>query len=476
MFFRQYHTTTARFKQQRAASCFFFSYVLCFTGICCPLASTGGQTHLINAKESFYMKIFALVLFIAVYVFMIALPKYRVAAAASVAVVYVITGIVSINTLPSVLNFNVLLMLLGMMLIVYYFIASKMPMCIADVLLDRSKNLCMVTIFLSLFAGVISAFIDNVATVLMIAPVAIAISKKLKVSPVPMVISIAVSSNLQGAATLVGDTTSILLASYAKMTFTDFFFMNGRPGIFWAVELGALATVPIMLFLFRDMKEPVSAQEKTVVKNYVPTVILLATIIVLIIASFFPNRPEMTNGVVCISFGILSMLYDLLRTKTKDSAVACIKETDYMTLLLLASLFVVVAGVNNVGIIDDIASFFVKIGGSNRFLLFTLIVWGSVAVSAFVDNIPYVTAMLPVLAGVSRMTGTDPNLLFFGLLTGATLGGNITPVGASANITGIGILRKNNCEVANKDFMRISVPFTLTAVTVGYLFLWFVWN
>jgi Na+/H+ antiporter NhaD/arsenite permease-like protein len=255
----------------------------------------------------------------------------------------------------------------------------------------------MVTIFLSLFAGVISAFIDNVATVLMIAPVAIAISKKLKVSPVPMVISIAVSSNLQGAATLVGDTTSILLASYAKMTFTDFFFMNGRPGIFWAVELGALATVPIMLFLFRDMKEPVSAQEKTVVKNYVPTVILLATIIVLIIASFFPNRPEMTNGVVCISFGILSMLYDLLRTKTKDSAVACIKETDYMTLLLLASLFVVVAGVNNVGIIDDIASFFVKIGGSNRFLLFTLIVWGSVAVSAFVDNIPYVTAMLPVL-------------------------------------------------------------------------------
>ena len=406
------------------------------------------------------MKIFALVLFIAVYVFMIALPKYRVAAAASVAVVYVITGIVSINTLPSVLNFNVLLMLLGMMLIVYYFIASKMPMCIADVLLDRSKNLCMVTIFLSLFAGVISAFIDNVATVLMIAPVAIAISKKLKVSPVPMVISIAVSSNLQGAATLVGDTTSILLASYAKMTFTDFFFMNGRPGIFWAV----------------DMKEPVSAQEKTVVKNYVPTVILLATIIVLIIASFFPNRPEMTNGVVCISFGILSMLYDLLRTKTKDSAVACIKETDYMTLLLLASLFVVVAGVNNVGIIDDIASFFVKIGGSNRFLLFTLIVWGSVAVSAFVDNIPYVTAMLPVLAGVSRMTGTDPNLLFFGLLTGATLGGNITPVGASANITGIGILRKNNCEVANKDFMRISVPFTLTAVTVGYLFLWFVWN
>ena len=143
---------------------------------------------------------------------------------------------------------------------------------------------------------------------------------------------------------------------------------------------------------------------------------------------------------------------------------------------MLASLFVVVAGVTNVGIIDDIAALIVKIGGTNRFLLYTIIVWVSVAVSAFVDNIPYVTAMLPVLSGVGTLTGTDPTLLYFGLLTGATLGGNITPVGASANITGIGILKKNGYDVPNKAFMRISVPFTLTAVMTGYLFLWFVWG
>ena len=422
------------------------------------------------------MKILALVLFIAVYVVMIALPKYRVYAAACVAVVFVLTGIVPVTQLPEVLNFNVLLMLLGMMLIVYFFIESRMPMRIADFLLQHSANLCMVTILLSVFAGVISAFIDNVATVLMIAPVAIAISKKLKVSPVPMVISIAVSSNLQGAATLVGDTTSILLASYAKMTFTDFFFMHGHPGIFWAVELGAAATIPIMLFLFHDMKEPVTSTDNTTVDNKFPTAMLLLTILVLIIASFFPERPEMTNGVVCMSFGLICMVHSLLRTKNADKCRACMKEADYMTLILLASLFVVVAGVTAVGIIDDIASFFVRVGGNNRFLLYTLIVWGSVAVSAFVDNIPYVTAMLPVLAGVSRMTGTDPTLLFFGLLTGATLGGNITPVGASANITGIGILKKNGYDVPNSAFMRISVPFTLTAVMVGYLFLWFVWK
>ena len=422
------------------------------------------------------MKIFTLIVFIAVYVIMIGFPKFRVYAAAGAAVLYLIAGVVPIAELPGILNFNVLFMITGMMLTVFFFIESQMPMKIADFLLDKSKNLMMVTIFLSLFAGVISAFIDNVATVLMVAPVALAIAKKRNVSPIPMVISIAVSSNLQGAATLVGDTTSILLGAYAKMTFTDFFFMEGKPGIFWAVELGALATVPIMLFLFRDMKEPVSAEEKTVVKDYFPLWMLLLTIITLIVASFFRNRPEMTNGIVCMGFGVVCMIHSRLKRGDSESVYACLKDLDYMTIILLASLFVVVAGVTEAGIIDDMAEMLVKVGGGNLFLLYTLIVWASVGISAFVDNIPYVTAMLPVIAGVSARMGISPNLLYFGLLTGSTLGGNITPIGASANITGIGILRKNGYEVPAKTFMRISVPFTLAAVTVGYVFLWVFWR
>ena len=152
-----------------------------------------------------------------------------------------------------------------------------MPNLLADILLGKSKNVMWVTILMSLFAGVISAFIDNVATVLMVAPVGMAICKKLKMSPVGMILSIAVSSNLQGAATLVGDTTSIMLGDYANMNFMNFFWMNGRPGIFFAVELGALATVPVMMFLFRKDKAPVSSTERTVVSNYVPTVMLLLT-------------------------------------------------------------------------------------------------------------------------------------------------------------------------------------------------------
>ena len=105
-----------------------------------------------------------------------------------------------------------------------------------------------------------------------------------------------------------------------------------------------------------------------------------------------------------------------------------------------------------------------------------MIVWGSVLISAFVDNIPYVATMLPVLSAVTAQMGIEPFLLYFGLLSGATLGGNLTPVGASANITATGLLRKEGCRVQFKDFARIGIPFTLSAVLAGYLFLWFVWG
>ena len=421
------------------------------------------------------MKIFALIVFLAVYGVMIVNQKYRVYAAAAGAILFLITGVSPILDFFTTVDFNVLMMLAGMMITVSYFGASGMPMRIADLLMEKSGNLCTVTILLSLFAGVISAFIDNVATVLMVAPVAIAISKKQKVSPVPMVIAIAVSSNLQGAATLVGDTTSIMLGAYADMNFMDFIVMKGRPGIFWAVEIGAALTIPVMMFLFRNMRQPVEVRDRTVVKDHVPTVMLAATVITLIAASFLPNRPRLTNGIICLAYAGLCIVIDLFRMKKTTGVSRAVRELDLETIILLASLFIVVDGISQVGIIHDISRFFVRFGGDNLFLLYTLIVWGSVAISAFIDNIPYVSAMLPVIQGIAQIMGIEPYLLYFGLLCGATLGGNLTPIGASANITGIGILRKNGYTVEAKDFCRISIPFTLTAVTAGYLFLWFAW-
>ena len=422
------------------------------------------------------MKILAIVVFISMYVLMTIFMSKRVWIVFGAAAIFLITGILPLSSVFGAINWNVLMMIAGTMILVEFFIKSKMPNRIADILLDKAGTVMWGIILMSLFSGFISAFMDNVATVLMVAPVGIAICKKLNISPVPMILSIAVSSNLQGAATLVGDTTSIMLGAYANMDFMSFFWMKGRPGIFFAVELGALLTVPVMMFLFRNMKQKVSSNERTEVEGYVPTVFLLLLVALLIGASFIQNKPDITNGIICCSLAAAAVIYDFVKTRKSDGMVGALKAVDYETLFLLLGLFLVIQGITEIGIIDDVASAIASVGGKNMFLLYTIIVWASVAASAFIDNIPYVATMLPVIRSITAALGVEPYLLYFGLLTGATLGGNLTPVGASANITATGLLKKEGYTTSFKDFMRIGLPFTLTAVTAGYLFIWIFWH
>ena len=186
--------------------------------------------------------IYALILFAVTYVLMLTFTKYRPYIALGSAVVFIATGMLPFDQIFGAIDWNVLLMIAGTMGLVQLFIDSRMPARLADMIMLKVPNVQMAAVALALFAGIISAFVDNVATVLMVAPVALAICKKLKTNPVPFIIGIAVSSNLQGAATLVGDTTAIMLGSYADMSFLDFFWYKGRPGIFFAVELGAIAS------------------------------------------------------------------------------------------------------------------------------------------------------------------------------------------------------------------------------------------
>jgi len=315
--------------------------------------------------------------------------------------------------------------------------------------------------------------VDNVATVLMIAPVALEICKKLGTNPVPFIIGIAVSSNLQGAATLVGDTTAIMLGSYAGMSFLDFFWYKGSPSIFFAVELGAVLSALILGYLFRKEKGAIpKGAPRTEVTDYVPSILLVGAIVLLILASFIPVKPDITNGLICTTLMIIGIIYNFIRKKTKDAILAPLKEIDFQTIGLLVGLFLMIGGITAEGVIDAAAGLLAKAGGGNIFFLYTVIVWASVAISAFIDNIPYVATMLPVISGLAVQLGIDPTVLFFGLLSGATLGGNCTPIGASANITGIGILRKEGYTVKNSDFMRIGVPFTLAAIIPAYIYIW----
>jgi len=431
----------------------------------------------------------ALIIFLVTYVLMLAFQKYRPWIALSSACVFIVLGYCGLweMSIPKALlevDYNVLMMIAGTMGIVTLFIESKMPARLSEMLLCKVPNVKWAVAALSLFAGVVSAFVDNVATVLMIAPVGLAIAKKLKISPVPMIIAIAVSSNLQGAATLVGDTTSIMLAGAANMNFMDFFWMHGKLGIAWGVELGALASLLILLVLFRKDKDKVEARVETEVTNYFPSFLMIAVVVVMILVSFLPTPEggfalwafEHKNGLVCLALLAIGMLYTAKKEKSADVVKRVLADLDKDTIFLLFGLFIVIGGIKAAGVIDAIAGLFNSIAGSNPFALYTLLVFFSVLMSAFVDNIPYVATMLPVVTSLSNMMGVEPYVFYFGLLSGATLGGNLTPIGASANITGIGILRKNGETVTLKDFLRIGVPFTLSAVLCGYAFLWLVWG
>lgn len=417
----------------------------------------------------------ALVLFAATYLLLLIFPKVRAFIAAGSAAIFVIMGALPLDRVFSVIDWNVLMMIAGTMGTVYLFIESRMPALMADVIIEKVPNIKWAIISLALFAGIVSAFVDNVATVLMVAPIALNISKKLGVSPVPSVIAISVSSNLQGAATLVGDTTSILLGGYAGLDFLDFFAFRGRPGMFWVVQAGAVAATLVLLFVFRRETQGITAAERTQVTDYFPSILLSGTVVMLILASFLPEKPALINGFICMTFFVIGLVKSYLQTGDKNIFARAVREIDFFTLLLLAGLFVVIGGITQVGIVDEIGRLFLRISDS-PFVLYTLLVWASVLLSAFIDNIPYVATMLPVVSAISSSMGIDPTLFYFGLLTGATLGGNLTPIGASANITGLGILRKDGYEVKASQFMKISVPFTLAAVASGYLLVWLIWG
>ncbi len=417
------------------------------------------------------LKFAAGIIFITVYLLLMLFPKKRHHIAVAGAAVFIILSIVPITTVALTINWNVLGILLGTMGVVALLIESHIPTLLGDIVIDKMPNVKMAIFALALFAGFISAFTENVSTLLLIAPVAFAICKKIGISPVPVIISIAVSANLQGAATLVGDPTSMLLAGYAHMNFLDFFWYNHHLSIAIPTEIGALAASLVLLYIFRKETHPIHLHEKTVVTDWFPGYLALSMIGALILASFLPFKN--INGLICVLFLVVGVVREIL-VKKYFMIKTVVKEIDWHTILLLTGLFIIVQGLVNIQIIKDVAHFMTNLSRGNIFLGYTIIVWGSVLASAFIDNVPYVITMLPVVGTMSVMLKAPPELFLFGLLIGATLGGNITPIGASTNIAATGLLRKKGYTVSFKEFASIGLPFTIAAVAAAYITLYLI--
>jgi Na+/H+ antiporter NhaD/arsenite permease-like protein len=419
-------------------------------------------------------KVISLVVFVLAYILFVFFSTKRTLIAVCGSAALLLLSAISPKQAFFAINWNVMGIFIGTLIVADIFMESRMPAHIAEVIVDKAKNTTWAILFICLLTGFISAFVENVATVLIVAPIALSLAKKLKISPVNMMIAIAVSSNLQGTATLIGDPPSMLLGGFAKMNFGDFFFYKGRPSIFFAVQVGAVASFAVLYFIFRKHKTKTQIIAVEKVKSWVPSVILILLIIMLALSSFFDVSFSYLAGVICVIFGVISILWE--KFINKGSILEGIKSLDWDSTFFLMGVFILVGSITINGWISTISNSLSGLIGQHIFWGYTSIVFISVFLSAFVDNVPFLAAMLPVAISLSDKLNINPSLLLFGLLIGASLGGNITPIGASANIVACSLLRKQGYHVKFGEFTKIGLPFTLAAVTAAYLFVWFVWS
>lgn len=419
-------------------------------------------------------KLFVAGVFLAAYVLLILFYRQKtIVVWAAVAVLLALRYLSPLAAWKSI-EWNVVLLYFGMLFVSESFLFSRMPDFLASVIAGRAGRVSLALLLLCVFAGLLSTALENVAVVLLVAPVGLAIARKCEVSPVPLLIGLAVVSNLQGAATLIGDPPSMLLASFASLSFNDFFILQGRPYIFFATQVSAVAGAAVLYLFFRKFNRRMPPLEKEGYLSLGPTLLVLVLVACLVAGSSFEHGFEYATGLLCVFFGSLSFFWFLWHNRGRE-VKDYLRRLDWQTGVFLVGIFVLVESLAVVGLMQDLAGFLLAAAGSRPFAVYALVVGVSVALSAFIDNVPFLLAMLPVCRLITEAVPINPFLLYLGLLLGASVGGNVTPIGASANIVAMGILRNQGHPVRFGQFVRIGLPFTLAATAAGTLFAWLIY-
>ena len=418
----------------------------------------------------------SLVVFVLCYALFVILPARRSWTACLGGLLLVVTGVMGWKDAFFVkISWNVMGLFFGTLILAELFLMSRVPAVLAEWLVDKSKSTRVAMLALCTLAGVISMFVENVAVVLLVAPVALSLADKLKISPVSLLIGIAVSSNLQGTATMIGDPPSMILAGYMRMGFWDFFAYQGKPGIFFAVQIGAIASLVVLAFVYRRYSSKPSHIPQETARSWVPAILLAALVVGLSFATAFDPEFAWFAGVYTLSLSAIGLIWYRLKARW-GSTRQLITTLDWETTFFLIGVFILVGGLSDSGWMDRLSGFMSNSVGGNVGMAFTMIVVFSVIVSGFVDNVPFLLVMIPVAQKVADQIHAPVPLLMFGLLIGACLGGNLTPIGASANVVTLGILKKRGYTVSFREFMGIGIPFTVAAVLSACAFVWWIWG
>lgn len=418
-----------------------------------------------------------LTVFFCTYVIIVLGIIHRTAAALVGAVIMLAIGALTPGEMLQAINFETIGLLAGMMIIVgitrttgvFEFLAVK------AVRFARGEPVKILT-SLSLITAVLSAFLDNVTTVMLIIPVTFAIIRQLQVNPFPYLMAIIFASNIGGAATMIGDPPNIMISSFTSLGFMDFVLNLAPVAIvvyvvtvysFKLIFKGDLLT--FRAFKRRIMNLRAADELKDRVLLYKCALILGLTTLGFMLAPYLNLKPAqiaLLGAVVLLlisNFGLLNSL----------------KLVEWSVLIFFVSLFIMVGVLDKYGVFETLAKICLEVTDGNMLLMALTILWLSALTSAFVDNIPFVAAMIPLIRDIGYLGCiNDLNFLWWSLSLGACLGGNGTPIGASANVVVLGMAERRGLHISYLSFIKVAFPLMLLSIVIssGYLLVWYFLN
>lgn len=393
---------------------------------------------------------------------------HRSVAALAGAVVLLLTHVLTIETAADYVDLNTIGVLVGMMLFVAVVKSSGLFEYIAiwSAKLTRGQPMAILAVF-AVITAVLSAFLDNVTTVLLICPMTIAITQILEVNPVPFLLSQIMASNIGGTATLIGDPPNIMIGSAAGLSFADFIVNTGP------VVLIILAVVVTIFFLMyrgnlhvesENMEKVLTLDEKLTIKDASLLRKSVIMIVLVVVGFIFHAQLGIESATVALTAAGVMLLIG------GQDAEDVILGVEWSTILFFIGLFVVVGGLNSTSVIAMLANGMLELVGDNEVLAIVLVLWASALISAFLDNIPFVATLIPMIQTMQQ-GGMDVLPLWWALSLGACLGGNGSLIGASANVVLAGVSAKNGYPITFMSYLKKGFPLMLLSVAICTVYL-----
>ena len=418
-------------------------------------------------------QLLAATVFVGVYLLIVSDRVHRTVAALVGAVAVIALGLLTQQEAFSAayVDWNVIFLLVGMMAIANILAKTGLfEWLAAEAVLRTKGDAYRLLVLISLITAVVSAFIDNVTTVVLITPIIFVVAERLRVSPMPLLISEILASNIGGTATLIGDPPNIIIGSRLGKDFGDF-IVNATPAIIVAL----VAYLIFARWLFRrelaasagglteQEVEALAMEERRIAD--VPLMRIGLAVLAFTILGFILARPLGLGGATVALTGAT-----LLMLLTKQDASDVLRTIDWASLVFFIALFIVVGAVVKTGLIGDLASATLSATGGRTDTAALLVLWASGVLSAIIDNIPYTITMVPLVADLGRAVNIEP--LIWALSFGANLGGNATVIGASANVIVAGMSAARGQPITFRGYLRYGVPATLVTMIVCTVDIW----